>query len=200
MAEREHKNLDELMQHYDELEKKMLSEFYNYVEGHLTETWLHWNMRNIQYGFEAIAHRYQALDGEPVDIPEAQRFDLARHLHLIYGDKYIGHPHLLKLVEKNNLMHPQFLDGPGEAAAFENREYVRLHQSTLTKVDIISHIAERAYNGTLKTDARLIDKYGGYGEWMGELVRSAWWILVPLTLCSIGANILQYIGFFKGSG
>jgi hypothetical protein len=198
-AERAGMNLDELEQHYDELERRMLNEFYAYVQGHVNENWLHWNMRNMQYGFAAIAHRYQVLGGDPLDIPEEKRFDLARHLHLIYGDHYIGHPHLVSIMKKNKLTHPEFLDGPGEAIAFERRDYVRLHQSTLTKVDIISHLAERAFAGTLKTEARLTERYSGVGEWIGEMVSSLWWIIIPLTVCSVGANILQIISFFRGT-
>jgi len=39
---------------YDDLEKKMLAELFDFVDKHQQCNWLHWNMRDINYGFEAI--------------------------------------------------------------------------------------------------------------------------------------------------
>ena len=39
---------------YNDLEKKMLKEFYTYVQEHKDYIWIHWNMRNSSYGFQAI--------------------------------------------------------------------------------------------------------------------------------------------------
>ena len=60
----------EIDTHYDELEKKMLGEFYDYAKNHQSHTWLHWNMRNINYGFAALEHRYKVLGGKPFEIHE----------------------------------------------------------------------------------------------------------------------------------
>ncbi|MED1444941.1 hypothetical protein [Bacillus pacificus] len=46
--------LAEIESHYDELEKIMLGEFYKFVKTHLNYNWVHWNMRDINYGFQAI--------------------------------------------------------------------------------------------------------------------------------------------------
>ena len=40
----------------------------------------------------------------------------------------------------NKITKPDFLSGAEEAAAFEQHEFARLHQSTLAKVDVITHI------------------------------------------------------------
>ena len=52
-------------------------------------------MRDMNYGFKAIEHRYSVLGGEPYQIPDANKIDLARQLINCYGvDKfsiYINH-------------------------------------------------------------------------------------------------------------
>ena len=69
IAERCHV-LNEIEDHYNDLEKEMLTDFYDYVRGHIGYKWLHWNMRDVNYGFPAIAHRYKVLGGDPVEVPE----------------------------------------------------------------------------------------------------------------------------------
>jgi hypothetical protein len=183
-------NAEDIEANYDEFEKYMLDQFYDYVAKHKEHTWLHWNMRDVNYGFQALAHRYTVLGGTPTDIHESRLCDLSRLLVGLYGIAYIGHPRLAHLVEKNRVSDRDFLTGKAEAEAFEKREYVKLHQSTLRKVDILANIAERAANGTLKTDARLSEIYGGYFAFVVETIRDHWLFVL---LGIIGA-ILSVVG------
>ena len=64
-------------------------------------------------------------------------------------------------MEKNNLEGPHFLTGAQEAEAFENRNYVGLHQSTLRKVDVLSNLAERAHDRSLKVNTTWWEMHGG---------------------------------------
>lgn len=101
IAERDKKlSIESINVHYDELEKKMLKEFYDYAEKHKNDTWLHWNMRNINYGFAALEHRYKVLGGKPFEIHESCRCDLSLLLHWLYGRDYVEHPRFESLVEK----------------------------------------------------------------------------------------------------
>lgn len=145
----------------------MLDEFYEFVRRHGSVLWVHWNMRDANYGFPALAHRCKVLGGSPVEVHDSQLIDLARILGAMYGEKYIGHPRLETLVDKNGLTKVGFLNGAEEAQAFDSREYVKLHQSTLRKVHIFESILVRIENRTLKTDASFLEKYGGY---LGALV------------------------------
>ena len=145
----------------------MLDEFYDYVRTHVEYKWMHWNMRNIHFGFQAIAHRYSVLGGEPQEFHEANLVDLPRILYAIYGPRYIGHPRFQLLVELNKISNLDFLSGAEEAEAFENGEYVRLHYSTLRKVDCIANIALRADNETLKTNATWKDHFILYPQVIG---------------------------------
>ena len=71
------------------------------------------------------------------------------------------------IISKNNISTRDFLTGEQEAEAFENKDYVSLHQSTLRKVDIIANIATRAYDRTLKTNTSW---WGMHGGRLNELV------------------------------
>jgi hypothetical protein len=171
VAERKGYSASALEQHYNELEKLMLDEFYEYVHIHSSHFWLHWNMRDINYGFPAIAHRYKVLRGNPEEIAESKLVDLSRLLISIYGNNYIPHPRLVKLIEKNSISNKDFLDGKAEAEAFEKKEYVKLHQSTLRKVDVLSNIVERTANGSLKTNSQKREVYGNWFVAFSELIK-----------------------------
>jgi hypothetical protein len=165
----------EIEARYDDLEKKMLGEFFEYLEAHLSYDWVHWNMRDINYGFPAIEHRFKVLKGKPkVSLDESRKHDLSRIIVALYGPGYIAHPRMKKLMEKNGIKALDFLDGAGEAAAFENKEFVKLHQSTLRKVDVISNIFGRVIDGTLKTDANWRDQYGIHPVVLIELAVKHW--------------------------
>jgi hypothetical protein len=152
-------------------------------------------MRDINYGFHAIEHRYKVLGGEPFKIEESKKFDLARALIAIYGVGYIGHPRLERLVQKNKISDIGFLTGKEEADAFENKEYVKLHQSTLRKVDIISSIYERAVDDSLKTNATWKDIYGSVPKIIGEHLKENWIISIIGFIGGI-ASIVGLIMFF----
>ena len=181
-----------LEQHYNQLEKEMLDKFYNYVKCHTSHLWLHWNMRDKKYGFPAIAHRYKVLHGEPELIHENQLVDLSRLLIAIYGDNYIDHPRLPSLVELNSRSHKDFLKGKQEAEAFDNKEYVKLHQSTLRKVDLIAKIVERADEGSLKTKSSCRDIYGNYLVAFIEWFKENPFIVSIATLITIVTGIISF--------
>ena len=42
------------IQPYNDIDKKMLESFYEYVREHRDADWVHWNMRDINYGFVAL--------------------------------------------------------------------------------------------------------------------------------------------------
>ena len=167
LAERQGK-LDDMKGHYDELENQILKAFFEYAKGRLNYTWLHWNMRDSNYGFAALEHRFKVHGGQPIEIPEVCRHDLSRSLKELYGVNYINHPRLESLVKKNDITARDFLNGEEEANAFVNGQYVDLHRSTLRKVDAISDIFNRAVEGTLRTDASPMQIY--YGDHLAFFV------------------------------
>jgi hypothetical protein len=101
VAERRHIPLDQIEPYYNELERQMLDEYYAYFKSAGEVTYLHWNMRDANYGFAAIDHRYAVLGGAPVTIPETRRLDLSPLFQQIYGSRYIDNPKLATLARKN---------------------------------------------------------------------------------------------------
>lgn len=179
---------------YDTLEKEMLKEYFSFLHLNQSKTWVHWNMRDVNYGFQAIEHRYKALGGEPIALPENKKFDFPRGLITIYGIQYISHPRLENLIEKNHVSHRSFLNGKEEAYAFESKEYVKLHQSTLRKVDIFAKLLERTANRSLKTDAKWHQIYGIHPKVIIELLRSHWIFSLIGLIVMIG-GLLRLTGF-----
>ena len=186
-AERKHKSVDDLETEYDTFEKKMLYEFNQFAERHDQYFWLHWNMRDINYGFPALEHRAKVLGTDPFLIPEDKRVDLPRILVDLFGVRYMGHPRLTKLIEKNKITQIDFLTGQQEADSFDAKEYVKLHQSTLRKVDVIANILEITLDGSLKTKAKWKEIYGGYIPWFTEFIRTHWVVsLIGLIGAALG--------------
>jgi len=161
VAERQGVPFGRIDEAYDALERSMLDEFFQLVGAHRDMRYLHWNMRDINFGFAAIEHRYRVLGGEPFVIDDRNKFDLARLLIDIYGNDYVTHRRLQRLLEKNGIRRRDFLTGAEEAAAFEHREFVRLHQSTLRKVAVLADLAGRAYDRCLRTNTTWWGMHGG---------------------------------------
>ncbi|MEM7111517.1 MAG: hypothetical protein AAF614_03740 [Chloroflexota bacterium] len=183
--------IDEIDENYNELEKIMLDNFYSYANRHINANWLHWNMRNIDYGFQAIAHRYRVLGGEPVEINETQLANLSSLLSDIYGSYYIEHPKLPNITKKNKITDRDFLKGADEALAFENKEYVKLHRSTLRKVEILASLIQRAEENTLKTNTSRRDFYILYPEVVAEWLKDHW-ISILLSFIAAIVSILSF--------
>jgi hypothetical protein len=193
--------LESIEEHYDALEKKMLEEYFEFILKKEHCKWLHWNMRDSNYGFVALENRLKALGGTPRSLPEKNLYDLSRILKGIYGVGYINHPRIESLMKKNNITSLDFLSGAQEAEAFVSMQFVRLHQSTLRKVNVFANFAERAYSGNLKTRASWFATYGNSIKALVEYLQEHWVIasLIAIstlvtTLYSYGHAIYQFLG------
>lgn len=193
VAEQQQVSVEDIAGQYDDLEKDMLKEYFDFLHLNQSKTWIHWNMRDVSYGFQAVEHRFKALGCEPIALPENKKFDLARALIAIYGGKYAAHPRIESLVEMNHISHRSFMTGKEEADAFDAKEYVKLHQSTLRKVDVFANLIERTANGTLKTNARWWEIYGIHPKVIVELIAKHW-IVSLLSLFTLILGLLKTFG------
>ena len=160
--------VSDIAEHYDCLEREMLRNFYSHLKKFQQRQYLHWNMRDSNFGFQAIEHRFRVLGGKDAEllaVDDRNKADLSRLLINIYGLGYIDHPRLEKLLEKNNITRLDFLTGKQEAEAFKDKEFVKLHLSTLRKVDVLANIAGRAHDRGLKTNTSWWDMHGGRVMW-----------------------------------
>ncbi|QQT28604.1 hypothetical protein I6I99_14660 [Sphingobacterium multivorum] len=162
---------------YDKLEHDMLEEFYEFAKERIKYKWIHWNMRDTNFGFEAISNRFRILDGKPLEIDIENRFDLPRILSKIYTYDYEDHGEngkLLSLCVRNGISCRDALSGKKEAEAFENRNYLDLHKSTLNKISIIESIIEKTDNGSLKVKVKPKEIYGLTISGLREIVANNW--------------------------
>jgi hypothetical protein len=185
---------------YDKLELEMLKEFYAFAEKRKAYKWIHWNMRDSNFGFEAISNRFRILGGNPLEIEVEKRFDLPRLLGKIYTYEYEGHGangRLLSLANRNNISSKDALNGANEAIAFEERNYLALHKSTLKKIDIIETVIEKAYNNILKVKPGDIDIYGLSISGVRELIMNNWLLSTVSSLIIFIAGCLVQKYFFS---
>lgn len=170
----------------------MLNDFFSFVEEHKHFKWIHWNMRNINYGFEALEHRVAILGGEHCTIKDENKYDLARLLKDKYGDGYSNHPRLQSILEMNDISSKHWLSGDKEAIAFDNKEYVMLHQSTLSKVAVFESIIKLTAEERLNTKSKLKDIYGISPQGLFELIKDHW--IYSLIIFIISVFLGAYLG------
>jgi hypothetical protein len=152
---------------FDEIELVLLQRFYLFVRDRRDKYWIHWNMRNLTFGFEHLEHRYRVLGrNDAAVIPVEQRINLNDMLADHYGGDYASHPKLISLMEMNGGRHRHFLTGEEEVQAFLNHEYIKMHNSTLAKVGFFAKVVKRLIAGTLHTASR------GWGIALDKLFES----------------------------
>ncbi len=158
---------------YDLLEKTMLEQLNAYMVKNAAKKWVHWTMTDINFGFEAIKHRALTLGVKKLH-NVTNTFDLSVLFKDRYGENYIEHPRLGTLLKKNNIVPANFLSGAEEATAFEDKEYVKLHQSTLAKISCFETLINYAAEDVLKTNSKWTDIYGKSIQGIFELSKDHW--------------------------
>lgn len=112
-------------------------------------------MRNLTYGFEHLEHRYRTLGQQDAPIvPVERRINLNDMLADRYGYGYASHPKMTSLMEMNGGRHRDFLTGAEEVEAFRQREFIRMHNSTLCKVGFFYQVVEKMKRGKLRTASK----------------------------------------------
>ena len=151
---------DQVIDRFDDVERELLKQYFEFVQSRRGSFWVHWNMRDATYGFEHLEHRFRVL-GEAVTsvVPVEQRINLNDMLSNRYGSDYAPHPKLPSLMDLNGGKHRYFLTGEEEVAAFQNEEFMKMHMSTLSKVGFFHLTIRRLVKGKLKTKSKGV----GYG-------------------------------------
>ncbi len=175
---------------YDNLERMMLNEYFAFVRSQGGFNFIHWNMRDINFGFQALEHRLKVLKDTPFVIEDARKFDMAKELIALYGPGYTPHGEhgrLFSLMDLNKITAKDAMNGKEEALAFSNNQFVALHQSTLRKVDVMSNILERVLDGSLKTSSKWWQARGLHPVALVELAKeNAIWTILALLFGAVG--------------
>ena len=137
----------------DALETTMLAKFFDHLALSRSMRFVHWNMRDAVFGFEALEHRFAVLGGAPLRIADNQKTDIARLLADIYGTGYVPSPPFETLARRNDIRRTGMLIGAAEADAFNRGDYRSVQRSVLAKVGVIAEIAKLTHDRTLITNA-----------------------------------------------
>lgn len=152
-AEKLHIKRNDIENNLNAIEKKLLEDFFEFVNDHYDFYWVHWNMSNMNFGFDALEHRYEVLNNKRAKhIPEEKRFNLSKLIALKYGSNYADDPKMKNLMLLNwDKLPRDFLDGKEEVEAFNNKDYIKMHKSTISKVRFFRYIFIKLIHNEIKT-------------------------------------------------
>lgn len=198
------KCVNSIEENLDILEKDMLDKYFLFMENHDECKFIHWNMRDQAFGFQALEHRYEVLGGKPYIIQDNKKYDLARILVALYGLNYAPHTsqngrkgRLMSLIEMNKIADQDALEGAGEAQAFEQKDFLKLHRSTLRKLDILANIFDRTHANKLKTNSSFVDKYGFHPIVIIEIIKSHPLFIFIAFIGVVLVTLKRYFNFFN---
>ena len=142
----------DIVNRMDDVERRLLEDFFDFVRQHPGNIWLHWNMTNLVFGFETLAHRYSVLtEKNAPSIDMENRINLAEVVAGRYGPNYADVPHIPALMELNGGIKRDFVPGAEEVHLFEQQEFARLHSSTMAKVGFFREVVDKLLDRKLKT-------------------------------------------------
>ncbi len=140
---------DQIQDSYRELEFRILKLYNDFVKRHLDCFWIHWDMKNIHFGFEAIKHRYEkifeTLDGY-CEIPNNKKKNLRTIIEGMYGDNFVTGSDPLKsllLCNSNNIEDSTYLSRENESSQFENKNFIAVMKSVDIKVEFIKKATQK---------------------------------------------------------
>ena len=201
------KQLSSMQAELNKFEKSMLKGFFQWLDKHKDCRFLHWNMRDENFGLFALEHRFRVLGGKPVELPDDKKVDLARELVALYGRNYAPHAdsrgrkgRIMALAELNNASDQDALPGADEAAAFVNAEYIKMHQSTLRKLDMFANFFERTHEKSLKTKSKWYERNGVHPVVLIEIVKDhpIYTTVIVLSGLAIAAvNFSRFLALFN---
>ena len=125
-----------------------------------------------------------------------QRLNLNDVLRTKYGADYAADPKMKSLVLLNGSLPPTFLDGAQESAAFKAKDFIRMHASTIFKVEFFRHAIILAGRGKLRTSGK------SWGVWIDWLLESRGAKIAALLAVIVGVLVGAYQAYLwaKGGG
>ena len=153
----------------DEIEKEMLQHFFEYVKNNEKKKWLHWNMKNNNFGFEAIEERYNELGGCAIHFEEDKLFNISVLFKEKYG-KHFAHDakwngklmgKMYDMFNMNSIEDANILNGDQEVKEYILKNIMSIEQSILGKVKAFKMLVDMAADDDLKVRGSISrDVYG----------------------------------------
>jgi hypothetical protein len=137
----------------DAREKDMFQRFFEFARNQTDAHWVHWNMNNATYGFNALIARYRyLLEKEPPAVFRSERlYDLDSIVGARYGEAFVPHPKLPNLCRMNKMFMTLFSTGVEEASAFADGNFGLCERSAGHKAHLLASILQKFTSGTLQT-------------------------------------------------
>ena len=79
------------------------------------------------------------------------------------------------IIEKNGISIKDFIEGKREPEVFKNKEFTKLHLSTLRKVQAMADLLDLVIARKLKTNSKWYERSGLTVQGVYEYVREKWW-------------------------
>ncbi|WP_163409013.1 hypothetical protein [Flavobacterium ajazii] len=146
---------DQIQDSYRELELRILKLYNDFVRRHLDCFWIHWDMKNIHFGFEAIKHRYEKIFenlDDYCEIPNNKKKNLRTIIEGMYGDNFVTGSDTLKalmLCNSDNVEDSTYLSKDNESYQFENKNFIAVIKSVDLKVEFIKKATKKLSNKKL---------------------------------------------------
>lgn len=197
---------ENIVDHYDFLEERLLRGFNAFVKNNRNCRWINWDMNGVHFSFEAIKHRYMVMISEAEqdfqEIAHQNRVNLNSLLKEIYGNNYVAEPVFESLMKCNNggVCKRDFLTLEAEARAFTNLEFPAILESLICKVDFVSEVLGKTSDGSLEIANTKKSKQNSANSdesALANLLRNGlfWSIVVPVGGIAFGLGI--YFGEAK---
>jgi len=179
-------DIETIEDEYIDLEYMVLLKFSKFLKNHKEYTWIHWNMNNIEYGFEALKHRFDKLSqGSNEQFEEVvgkNKFDLNNFFEIYFGENYSTGPDKLKsLMEFNNIDDQgSYLTQRDEGAEFLKKNYRTVIKSVDFKVTFISQLPTLFENKILKIPKK--NKYRKFINFISHPITSFVGLIIGLII------------------
>lgn len=151
---------DQIQDSYRDLEMRILRLFNDFVRQNNGCIWVHWDMMNIHFGFDAIKHRYEKIFGNANDyseIPSNNKKNLRIILEGMYGENFVKTGDTLKnLLSCNSkgTVSNVYLSQDSESQEFQNKNFNEVIRSVEMKVDFIKNATGKLIQNKLSVENR----------------------------------------------
>lgn len=153
----------------DSIEKHMLQDFFSYVEANKEKKWLHWNMKNNNFGFSAIENRFSELGGAPFHFEDNKLINISVLLKKKYGTNFANNTiwngkttgKMYDIFILNHIDDSSILNGEEEIKEYILKNIIYIEQSVFGKLKAFQTIVDKTADNALKTRGNILkDVYG----------------------------------------
>jgi len=152
--------IDGIQYSYRDLELRILKAFNDFARRYSGCNWIHWDMKNIHFGFDAIKHRYEKIFGDLKDyneIPINNKKNLRDIIEGMYGENFVDGPDTLKSLLKcnsGNIDNNVYISSSVESTEFERKNFENVIRSVDLKVDFIKKATSKLIQRKLTVSNR----------------------------------------------